>query len=208
MPERSCAYIDGESHYIRCEKKWQELHGATASLECLRYKDDSSDKLVLVNEKAKVFWTRRMNPEVLRAVYFTCSSCNGSMLHEIKLSLRAYGLEPAIYPERKPLADQRTNLLVNEGIIEKAKQVDIALAVRVLEDANKDAFDVFHLYTSDVDFLPVIKAVMGRGKQVRVYGHKSGLGSESPLLHDPDQFIDLGEIIQSEFVLVPSSDQR
>ncbi len=39
------------------------------------------------------------------------------------------------------------------------------LAVRMLEDAQKVEYDVCHLYTSDLDFIPVIQAVRARGKQ-------------------------------------------
>lgn len=144
-----------------------------------------------------------MNPGVMRAVYFTAASCDSSKMHSMKLSLRSFDLEPAIFPELKALSDQRNNLVNKDGLIEKAKQVDIALAVRMIEDATKEAFDVFHLYTSDVDFLPVIKAVMGRGKQVMVYGHQNGLAKESPLLTEPDLFVDLGELLQTQCELLP-----
>lgn len=203
MPDRSCVYIDGESHYIRSEKKWQKLHGASASLEQLRYKGDTSDKLILVIPKAKVFWTRRMNPGVTRTVYFSAVTCDEPELHQVKRKLRDFGSESAIFKEPKNLACQRAQLLKEGRVIEKAKQVDIALAVRMVEDAEKGAFDVFHLYTSDVDFLPAIEAVRGRGKQVFVYGHKNGVADDSQLLHVPDQFVDLGEMMQDECDLLP-----
>jgi uncharacterized LabA/DUF88 family protein len=203
MAERACAYIDGESHFLRTEEAWQDIHGDTATLERLRYIGDATDKLILVNPQAKVFWTRRMNPGVMRAVYFTAASCDTSTMFSIKTSLRSFELEPAVFHEVKQLADQRKNLLKANGLIEKPKQVDIALAVRMIEDARSDVFDKFHLYTSDVDFLPVIKAVMARAKQVYVYGHKNGLAKESPLLHEPDLFIDLGAMLRGECELLP-----
>jgi len=50
----------------------------------------------------------------------------------------------------------------------------------MLEDAVRQVFDVCHLYTSDVDFLPVIEAVRSRGKPVYVHGYRNGLAKESP----------------------------
>jgi hypothetical protein len=66
-------------------------------------------------------------------------------------------LEPCVFPERSQRAKQRQNTLETQQLIEKPKGVDIALAVRMLED-SLNAFEVCHLYTSDSDFLPVIQA--------------------------------------------------
>ena len=56
------------------------------------------------------------------------------------------------------------------------------LAVRMLEDAFHQTFDVCHLYTSDVDFLPVIHAIRARGKQVYVHGYSIKNMSNDELL--------------------------
>lgn len=204
MADRIFAYIDGESHFIRSEDMWRKIHGPDACLDRFRHVGQTDDRMVLFKEKAKVFWTRRMIPGVMRATYFTSAVGNESKLHEIKLALRNFNLEPYVVPERKPLAERRQNILRDKQLIEKPKQVDIALAVRMLEDANLQVFDVCHLYTSDVDFLPVIEAVRSRGKQVYVHGFKNGLAKESPLLHVPDLFVDLEETFRTECELAPS----
>jgi len=59
--------------------------------------------MVLVNEKAKIFWTRKMNPGVQRATYFTSSVGDQSVLHSIMVTLRNFDLEPYVVPERQPL---------------------------------------------------------------------------------------------------------
>ena len=145
-----------------------------------------------------------MNPGVGRAYYFTSVVGDGNALHEIRVALRNFDLEPCVFPEATDLAKQRRNVLENESIIEKAKKVDIALAVRMLED-SVHSFDVCHLYTSDIDFLPVIQAVRSRGKKVYVHGYKAGLGKQSPFLHECDLFTDLADMLREECEMVHSS---
>src|SRR5206468_2024229 len=115
---------------------------------------------------------------VERAVYFTSTVCDPQTMHEIRLKLRSFDLEPHVILEAKKLEERRQNILRDAQIIEKPKGVDISLTVRMLEDSH-NAFDICHLYTSDVDFLPVIQAVRARGKHVFVYGYKNGLGKNS-----------------------------
>ena len=205
MSQRNFIYVDGESHFIRTEDAWRNIHGDGARLERLRYVDQGDSRLVLVLPGAKVFWTRRMNPNVERAIYFTSAPGDETFLHETSVTLRNFGLEPAIVTERKDLKAQRQNLLQTHCIIEKPKGVDISLAVRMLEDAYHQAFDVCHLYTSDADFLPVIHAIRARGKQVYVHGFKNGLSKRSALLHVPDMFVDLEEMLRNDCELLPSS---
>ena len=84
-------------------------------------------------------------------------------------------------------------------MIEKAKGVDIGLAVRMLEDAYENCFQVCFLFTSDIDYLPVIKALRRMGKCVMVMGYRDGLGKNTPLEYVPDQFIDLGEYMDQRY---------
>lgn len=203
MADRIIVYIDGESHYIRTERAWWELHGKDASLECLRYTGHTDDRMVLVRPKATVFWSRRMSAGASRSVYFTSTVTDAPTLHQIKVDLRNFDLEPHVVLEKKQAAERRQNKLRDAGVIEKPKGVDIALAVRMLEDAYRQTYDRCHLYTSDADFLPVIRAVMSQGKQVCVFGYKSSLPEQSELLHVPDQFIDLGEVLRDECELAP-----
>jgi uncharacterized LabA/DUF88 family protein len=205
MTERIFVYVDGESHFIRTEKAWCGIHGPTAGLEQLQLVGDKDNSNVLAIPDAKIFWTRKMSAGVHRATYFTSVVTNQSGMHDIKLKLRAFDLEPHVLLESKPLQERRQNILRDAQIIEKPKGVDINLAVRMLEDSY-NSFDVCHLYTSDVDFLPVIHAVRGRGKRVCVYGYKNGLGKNSELLTVPDQFIDLEQMLRKDCELCVSDD--
>jgi uncharacterized protein (TIGR00288 family) len=79
----------------------------------------------------------------------------------------------------------------NAGVVEKAKGVDIGLSVRVIEDAYHNIFDTCYLFTSDIDFLPVVAAIQRIGKKVIVFGYMDGLGTRSKLEYVPDGFVDL-----------------
>ena len=198
MADRVFVYVDGESHFIRSENAWRKLHGSEANLDELRHNGQPDDRMILVDARAKVFWTRKMNPGVDRAYYFTSFAGDKPGLHNTKVNLREFDLEPCVTHERRELADQRRHSLQTQHLIEKAKGVDIALAVRMLEDAQREAFDVCHLYTSDIDFLPLITAVRGKGMRVYVHGYKDGLTNESEFLHECDKFFELAEMLRNE----------
>jgi len=208
VPDRIFAYVDGESHFLRSLSAWQDLHGDQACLERMRYAREPNLSLVLALSKAKVFWTRKMSPEAQKAIYFTSAVGNTPELHEICVALRDFNLEPALLPELSKLAAHRKNVLDKQRLIEKPKGIDITLTVRLLQDAYVQAYDVCHLYTSDVDFIPVIRAVQGRGKLVHVYGYQNGLSDHSDLLHVPDRFIDLEQILRLECEPIPTVEPR
>jgi hypothetical protein len=92
MADRIFVYVDGESHFIRSEDAWRKLHGQEASLDRLRYIGQSDDRLILVDSKAKVFWTRKMNPGANRTYYFTSAVGDEPALHKIKVTLRSFDL--------------------------------------------------------------------------------------------------------------------
>jgi uncharacterized LabA/DUF88 family protein len=68
------------------------------------------------------------------------------------------------------------------------------LTVRLLEDAYRRIFDVCYLFTSDVDYAPLIRAVQRIGQKVIVFGYRDGMGNNSELEYVPDAFIDLGRL--------------
>jgi uncharacterized LabA/DUF88 family protein len=195
MADRIYVFIDGESHFHRSECAWRRIHGNDASLERLKYIGEMKN-LVLADAKAKVFWTRKLSPGADRTYYFTSTFGDSAAHHEIQKRLREFGLESHVVLERKVLRDQRENLRTSQHLIEKPKGVDIALAVRMLEDT--EYYEECHLYTSDIDFLPVINAVRGRGKRVYVFGYAEGLSVQSPFLHACEQFVDLEELMRNE----------
>jgi uncharacterized LabA/DUF88 family protein len=205
MADRTYVYIDGESHFVRSENAWRKINGDDACLGRLRYTGDNNSRTVLFVPKAKVFWTRRMTPAAFQSMYFTSAVVDDPALYQIQLQLKDFGLEPFVVKEQKKLAKQRENALQKYNVIEKPKGVDFQLAVRLLSDSFVGRFDVCHLYTSDVDFAPVIEAIRAQGKQVFVHGYPDGLGQQSKLRIVADQFHDLEKMMRDHCELVPQT---
>jgi len=205
-PRTTHVYIDGESHFIRSEQCVKEMLQRDITLadyvelmrqDRERFKQQNGIEVVyhrVVVPQCKFFWDGDADPSLKEAVKVYFTSCTGDedALHGYRLRLRSEGFEPQIVKERASLAKQRGNSLTNEAVIEKAKAVDIALAVRMLEDAQRSVYTHCALFTSDLDFLPVIEAVQRMGKSVWVYGYRSGIGKNSPLEYTPARFVDLG----------------
>jgi uncharacterized LabA/DUF88 family protein len=170
---------------------------------------DYRRKLLYVDSKVKFFFDasdgfRSVTPGFgagfggfERAVYFTSFSGDDDELYKKQVMIRELGLEPHIVHEDRQHADQRENTLANYNIIEKAKGVDIALTVRMIEDGYRHNYQQCFLFTSDIDYLPVIESVRRMGRQVFVFGYKDGLGKNSPMVYVPDRFIDLGAYMKA-----------
>ncbi|HVK19706.1 MAG TPA: NYN domain-containing protein [Fimbriiglobus sp.] len=189
--KRFYIYVDGESHYIRNEDKAKKLPGFT-SLGQVRRVGISGGYSVKVREECHFFWdSEYLNQQHAdRKVYFTSYTGNDNLLHEQNVYLRSLSFEPHIIKEDKGLRDRRKSKLADAGVIEKPKGADIALAARMIEDAVLNNYQVCGLFTSDADYLPVIKAVRRMGKHVIVYGFKENLGNPE-LEYVPDEFVDL-----------------
>jgi hypothetical protein len=57
------------------------------------------------------------------------------------------------------------------------------------------------LYTSDIDYLPVIETVRRMGKSVFVVGYREAIANDSPFLHVPEWFVDIGkEYMRSNYM--------
>jgi uncharacterized protein (TIGR00288 family) len=89
------------------------------------------------------------------------------------------------------------------SLVIKPKGVDIALAVRMLEDAYYGNYQVCLLFTSDIDYLPVIHAVRRMGKAVIVLGFCEAIAVDSPFLYVAERFIDLSSYMQSYYSIEP-----
>jgi uncharacterized LabA/DUF88 family protein len=208
-------YVDGESHFIRSQQCAKELFGEAADLEHLKNKfNPQVGHHTYADAKAKFFWDTSFWPEgggaaeLERAVYFTSIVGDVDEAHRVKVMLRGANFEPHVIVEPRALAKQRGSVLSQTGVIEKAKGVDIALAVRVLEDAQRNNFDLCKLVTSDADYLPVIEAIRRMGKRVSVIGYRSGVAAQSPFDYVPEVFVDLKPIIQNRFHYVAPSQQE
>lgn len=211
------AYVDGESHFVRSESLWKELHGADARLS-----DVVSDSpgvgssaypipgrpYIRIDESAKFFWDTRYpdvaphpfkHHNIQGAAYYTAFSGDKAGHHAACVNIRKNGFDPRVTHELSQLAGRRNNSISNAGLIEKPKGVDIGLSVRLIEDAYQNIFSECYLFTSDIDFLPVIETLQRIGKKVIVFGYMDGLGRDSQLEYVPDAFVDLGEFMQQSY---------
>lgn len=207
-------FVDGESHYIRCDQACKaafgpdvELSQLTASPWAKGMTTFRMEPAVSCHPKAKFFWDSTILNQVFnsnlmhlaaRAVYFTSLSGDDNEFFEANRLIRDVRFEPYVVREKRGLVRQRANVLKQEQVIEKAKGVDIALAARMLEDAYHGNYTDCVLFTSDIDYLPVIEAVRRMGKRVYVVGSGDGLGEQSKFWYVPDQFIDIGKAFMSK----------
>ncbi len=200
-------YVDGESHWIRSEHLWKKLHGGDAELTqivgtgsggSINYPTPSPATCAFA--AGKFFWDPAYPalPEgnfrhchIQGATYFTACTGDEDDLHNVRLAIRQYGFEPQVLKERATHAKSRKHQVENSAIIEKPKGVDIGLTVRLIEDAYHHNFNICYLFTSDVDFVPVICSIQRVGRKVVVFGYRDGIGKNSELEYVPDAFIDL-----------------
>jgi hypothetical protein len=74
----------------------------------------------------------------------------------------------------------------------KTKSVDISICVDVLECVKNNALDAIYLVSGDIDYRPLIEAVMRAGKRVYVAALSSGCSPQLPNI--PDRFVNLDKI--------------
>jgi hypothetical protein len=205
---RICIYVDGESHFHRSaaylKSRGVKLDDLLAP-EMQRTNSVAQEfppvsNRFLLNHESCFFWDNEIlgwfgvlegGQQPLRAVYFSSFSGDEDGLHRARTEFRSAHFEPVIVHERRTKANNRANLLEQNNVIEKAKGVDIELAVRVLEDAHSGVFDECCLFTCDEDYIPLIQAVRRTGKLVYVFGYKSLLANRSQFESIPDRFFNL-----------------
>jgi len=215
---RIYAYVDGESHYIRTQAEFRATHGESADLASAVYihtstgsaaYPDQSKPYLRVIPSAKFFWDTNYpfagpgslaGQYISSAAYFTAVSGDSSAFHDACLAIRRNGFFPHVIHEPTQLANRRNEKRNASGIIEKAKGVDIGLAVQLLEDAYHNNFDACYVFTSDIDFLPALRVVQRMGKKVVVFGYNRGLGDQSKLVYLPDAFVDLTEHVRTAYL--------
>jgi len=219
-PALAIIYVDGENHFIRSERCCKKAFGEGIRLDQIISRHEKaapkgfpekSERILLLEKKCRFFWdswlahwardSYGLRYMVNSGVYFTSFSGSDDDLHGMRVTVRQFGFEPVILKEPAQLAKQRSNTLDQEKLIEKPKGVDIGLSVRMLEDAYRNVYQECLLFTSDVDYIPVIEAVQRLGKRVFVFGYRDGLSRHSELEYKPDLFIDLGWWMQNNYVV-------
>jgi uncharacterized LabA/DUF88 family protein len=223
---RISVYVDGESHYERSLALWRRLHGDGAELSQADVTDltggtanypDQKKPGIRVDARSKFFWDIGYpflppypfaGDNIDRAAYCTAFAGDDNDYHQACVVITSQRFDPRIVHERRTLADQRKNTSLNYGLLEKAKWVDIDLTVRVLEGAYHDIFDVCYFFTSDMDFLPVIRVVQRLGKKVVLFGYADGMGKKSELEYVPDGFIDLSARMRNNYHYVETTGEN
>lgn len=71
----------------------------------------------------------------------------------------------------------------------KTKSVDISICVDVMEYVKNDALDAVYLVSGDVDYRPLVEAVMRAGK--RAYVASLSSGRSKGYINTPDRHVDL-----------------
>ncbi len=215
-------YVDGESHYERTLALWRSIHGEQAALTDAVYAPNGSsysefpeprNPPTIVLPHLKFFWDTqygRLGPALLRsahidnAAYFTTFTGDDAAYHSACVEIRTLRFDPQVVRERAQLSSRRADRLNGHGVIEKAKGVDTSLAVRALEDGYRGIYDMCYLFTSDVDFLPMIRALQRVGRKVIVFGYQGGLSERSELEYVPDGFVNLTNYVHNTYQQKPA----
>lgn len=216
---RIYTYVDGESHFIRTQAAFREVHGDSVDLTASVYVNNTTGSAAFPDEgkpylrvlpAAKFFWDvnypfaapgRLCGAYISSAAYFTAVSGDLATYHEACLAIRKNGFFPHVIHESTQLATRRNEKRGATGLLEKAKGVDIGLAVQLLEDAYHNNFDACYVFTSDIDFLPALRVVQRMGKKVIVFGYKNGLSAQSRLAYVPDAFVDLTDHVRTAYLV-------
>lgn len=75
----------------------------------------------------------------------------------------------------------------------RSKKVDITLATEMLTHAHRKNYDIAVLVAGDEDYVPLVKAVQNKGRQVVLWALKSGLSHA--LRKTCDHYWDIGEAL-------------
>jgi uncharacterized LabA/DUF88 family protein len=95
-----------------------------------------------------------LQPEGLRAYYYTSTTGDENKIRSVKESLWEVGFQPEVF--KKPKKQDRS------------KGVDIALATDLLGNAYRDNYDAAILVAGDGDYVPLVEEVKRLGKVVHV----------------------------------------
>jgi len=212
-------FIDAENHFIRSAEAAARVIGSARAAEAL----GRAENLLLPgiggfphsiegrrfgwDAELQLFWDCELLSRcgllatlaverIARAIYFCSCAGDDDAVHRVRERLRSYDFEPVVIPEPKQLQKQRRTTREHDGLIDKPKGCDIALATRMISDAAADLYDCCMLFTSDADFLPVVEAVRRRGKVVWVLGYEAVLAKRSPYSYVPDRFFDLEKFLR------------
>jgi hypothetical protein len=120
----------------------------------------------------------------LRAHYFTAVQGDDVVINQTRDRIRNCGFQAEVFKKR-------------DG---KAKQVDIALASRMVLEAARDNYDIALLFAGDEDYVPAVQAVKELGKSVYlIFFDAPGGGLASELRRVSDSFFNVQNFLVSRW---------
>jgi len=129
--------------------------------------------------------------DILRVTYYT--STQGSSEKILDIKNRIQNIQYRYRGESEKIGG-RGNIFpkVYHKLKKSAKTriVDINMTIDMLNFASMDNVDRLYLVSGDGDFIPLIKEIMQKGKQVHVMALSSGLDPELPVSADSFEIID------------------
>ena len=211
MLKKAFAYIDAENNYIRTKEFLTQLTKDRDAVDIFgglrstpygkQFPREFADSTIIYRPQLQMFWDcvllsdqgelLNFGMQIKKAIHACSISGDADAVHSARSAIRKLQFEPLVIEELKDLKARRQNQL-NDGVLDKAKGCDIALACRMLEDGFKQLYDCCILFTSDADFAPAVDAIQRLGLEVWVYGYEMYLPKNSVYQFKPERFIDLG----------------
>jgi uncharacterized LabA/DUF88 family protein len=192
---RLMAFVDGENLTARFEDMLRT--GREERKSSHAYKTIGA----VAYQQARFVWSQStvngfQNSEALQRVHYYTTFSGGNeeleAIHEQISSLRAFQFVDGAIDRPSNAITLISRVFHKTARKTKTKSVDINLCVDVLEYVRQDALDSVFLVTGDVDYLPLIEAVMKAGKTVYVAALSAGLSRR--LKYCADKFIPLDDL--------------
>lgn len=190
---RVMAFVDGENLLNRFEAMVKEGHS-------FRDHTEQGDLMAPVKYEANKFvWSPYtvnslyMGDVLERVAYYTTLTGDDDAVQALGASLGECGTRELPFS-----SSGQHPLRVLPKVFKKAKKgtktksVDISICVDVMEYVNNDALDAVYLVSGDVDYRPLVEAVMRAGK--RAYVASLSSGQSQAYKNVPDRFLTLDPI--------------
>lgn len=188
--KRWMVFIDGENF----AKRAAEVAGSIL-VSGTHYQKDIFVWMPGVAPKAKFIVIRGgfdLEDRSLRAHYFTAVQGDDVAVNAARDRIRSCGFQAEVFKRR-------------DG---KSKQVDIALASRMVLEAARDNYDIALLIAGDEDYVPAVEAVKGLGKSVYlIFFDAPGGGLAPELRRASDTFLNVTNYFRNRWQPPPATTQ-
>lgn len=172
LETQAMMFVDGENLSIR----YAALLGGNPKADHVRFEPDVfvwSDYLIT---------PRFSGLQIVRKYYYTSTLGDRDEVDRVTDKLKGLGIEaPRVFHKKKG---------------QRAKRVDITLAVDMLSLAHNHSYEVAILVAGDGDYVPLVEEIQRRGRRVLVWFPDSD-GLSPHLRRQADHFFDLGLLLFS-----------